>query len=87
MGSLPRPRPGRLSDAEICQRYRDGESQGMIGLRARLSSAQVRAVLIAHDVRIRHSAEALRLHLRTAPPRASTLRRRALSDRQRPTEG
>jgi hypothetical protein len=74
VGSFPRQ---RLSDEEICQRYRDGgESQGMIGLRARLSCAQVRAVLEANNIRIRQSAEALRLSLRTRPPRASTERAR-----------
>lgn len=66
----------KISDAEICQLYRDGQSAGVIGLRARISSVQVRDILTAHGIRIRQSAEALRLHLRTAPRRASTERAR-----------
>jgi hypothetical protein len=55
----------KLSDDEICARYRAGESQGFIGLRARLSCYQVRDILKRHGVRLRTSSEALRLALRT----------------------
>lgn len=69
MGSL---RIQRLTDAEILARYRAGESQGLIGLRARLSSARVRDILVHHGVRLRSSQEALRLALRTRhKPRAA----------------
>jgi len=64
----------RLTDDQIVAEYTAGASQGWLSLRARISQAQVRDVLIAKGVRIRQSAEALRLHLRTAPPRASTVR-------------
>jgi hypothetical protein len=64
MGSL---KIQRLSDAEICQQYRDGQSQGYLSLKARISTAAVRTILVAHGVRVRQSAEALRLSLRARP--------------------
>ena len=62
----------RLTDDEIVARYNAGESQSLIGLRARLSTAQVRAVLVGLGVRIRPSAETLRLTLRTRPRKPQT---------------
>lgn len=64
MGSFPRP---RLTDDEICQQYREGKSQAWLGLKARLSSARIREILVARGVRIRQSSEALRLSVRARP--------------------
>jgi hypothetical protein len=65
----------RLTDAEIVSEYAAGKSQAWLGLKARLSSAQVRALLVAHGVRLRGQAEALRLELRTRPARRNPLKR------------
>ena len=59
----------RLSDDEICQQYRDGASQGYLSLRARISCAKIRDILVTHGVRVRQSPEAIRLELRTRPRR------------------
>jgi hypothetical protein len=68
MGTLHRQ---RLSDAEIVRRYRDdGESRGMIGLRAKISDAQVTTILIRAGVRIRGPNEALRLAITQRKARA-----------------
>jgi hypothetical protein len=55
----------KLSDDEICQRYAHGDSQGLLSLKARISTAQVRAILQARGVRLRGQQESLRLSLRT----------------------
>jgi hypothetical protein len=66
MGSLPRPRVAspRLTDDQIVAEYAAGEGLAMLGLRARLPTATVRAILVARGVRIRGQAETLRLTLR-----------------------
>lgn len=70
MGSLYHLRQ-RLSDAEIVRRYRDeGESRGMIGLRARLPDTQIVTILTRHGVRLRGPGEALRLVLAQKKARA-----------------
>jgi hypothetical protein len=55
----------KLSDDEICQRYEAGDSQGLISLKARISTAQVRAILQGRGVRLRGQPESVRLSLRT----------------------
>jgi hypothetical protein len=55
----------RLSDTDIVAQYLAGEAQGVLGLRARISQAQVRDILLRHGVRLRTSSETLRLTLRT----------------------
>lgn len=68
---MPTLRRQRLSDAEIVRRYRDdGESRGMVGLRAKISDAQVMTILIRHGVRIRGTNEALRLAITQRKARA-----------------
>lgn len=69
MGSLYHLRQ-RLSEAEIVQRYRDGESRGMIGLRARLPDTQIVTILTRHGVRLRGPSEALRLAMAQRKARA-----------------
>jgi hypothetical protein len=65
MGSLPRP---RLSETEIVHLYQhEQKSQAWLGLKARLSSARVRDVLVAHGVHIRQSSESIRLSIRARP--------------------
>jgi hypothetical protein len=62
----------RLTDEEIAAEYRAGKSQAWLGLKARLSSAQVRSILVALQVPLRSQQEVLRLALRTrryTPPR------------------
>jgi hypothetical protein len=55
-----------LSVADIVRFYRDDEkSQAWIGLKARLSSVQVRAILVENGVRLRTSPEVRRLAVRT----------------------
>lgn len=67
MGSLPRP---RLTEAEIVRFYCDEmKPQAWIGLKARLSTAQVRDILVASGVRIRGQQEAMRLNIRARPRR------------------
>ena len=55
----------RLTDDQIVSQYLAGETQGMLSLRARISQAAVRDILIRHGVRLRTSQETLRLTLRT----------------------
>jgi hypothetical protein len=55
----------RLSDAEICAEYLAGRTQAWLGLKARMSSARVREILIANGVRLRTSPEVRRLAVRT----------------------
>ncbi len=62
MGSL---KFQKLSDDQICRQYAAGDSQGLLSLKARISTAQVRAILVARGVRLRGQQEALRLALRT----------------------
>lgn len=61
MGSL---RYQKISDAEIVRCYAEGNSQGLISLKARISTAQVRDILVANHVRLRGQQESLRLALR-----------------------
>lgn len=61
VGSLPRP---RLSPEQIVEEYNAGKTQAWIGLKARLSSARVREILVANGVRLRTSPEARRLAVR-----------------------
>lgn len=61
MGSLAKQ---RLTDEQIIQQYRDGASQGLLSLRARISCAQVRDILVRNKIRVRGAPEALRLELR-----------------------
>jgi hypothetical protein len=65
MGTLP-PRQ-RLSDSQIVDEYIAGKSQGYLSLKARISCSRVREILVANDVRIRQSSEALRLSIRARP--------------------
>lgn len=60
MGSV---KVSRLSDAEICARYRDGECRTMLALRARVPDYRITEILQASGVRIRGPNEALRLAL------------------------
>jgi hypothetical protein len=66
---LPRP---RLSDEQIIAEYAAGKPQAWIGLKARLSTAQVRAILVAHGVHIRGQQEALRLSIRSRARRPAS---------------
>lgn len=54
MGTL---RIQRLSDAVICQLYRDGWSRHDIGLRAKRCDHEVVAILRTHSVTIRNTVE------------------------------
>lgn len=66
MGSL-RPKVSLLSDSEIIERYRAGESAGILSLRCRVPDYHVTAVLAAAGIRIRGPAEALRLARQQRP--------------------
>jgi hypothetical protein len=59
----------RLTDEEIIQQYRDGASQGLLSLKARISCAKIRDILVRNRIHIRSQPEALRLELRTRPRR------------------
>lgn len=61
MGTLFRP---RLTDTQIVEEYNAGKTQAWLGLKARLSSVQVRAILVANGVRLRTSPEVRRLAVR-----------------------
>jgi hypothetical protein len=61
MGSV---KISRLSDAEICERYRDGECRTMLALRAKVPDYRITEILTAHGVRLRGPNEALRLALK-----------------------
>ena len=70
MGSLPRP---RLTDDQIIRLYRDEmKTQAWLGLKARMSCAQIREVLVRNGVRIRGQQEALRLSIRARPRRPAS---------------
>jgi hypothetical protein len=63
VGSYPRQ---RLSDEDLCRLYVDEQkTQAWLGLKARLSSARVRDILVANGVRLRTSPEVRRLAVRT----------------------
>jgi hypothetical protein len=51
----------RLTDAEICSLYLDGDSAGMCGLKARVSHAHIVSILKACGVPIRSQSEAINL--------------------------
>lgn len=59
MGSLPRP--PALTEDEIVARYRAGEARGMIGLRARVSDARVKEILLAAGIELRSQREVVAL--------------------------
>lgn len=51
----------RMPESEIVARYQAGEPRTLIALRARVPDYHIEAVLTAANVRIRGSAEAIRL--------------------------
>ena len=55
MGSLPRA--PRLSPAEIVARYLEGESRGLLGLRAGVGDSVIVSILNAAGVELRTSVE------------------------------
>jgi hypothetical protein len=54
-GSFPRVQ--KLSDEEIVRRYLGGESQGILGLKAGIADARIKAVLLAAGVTLRSRSE------------------------------
>lgn len=54
-------RSQKLEDAEIVARYKAGESQGLLGLRAGIADKRIREILLAAGVTLRTPAEAVRL--------------------------
>lgn len=70
-------RVSRLTEDEIVQRYRDGQSKSLIALKAGLPDHLIEAVLRAAGCRLRGRAEALRLALQTRPQWSSTQRMRS----------
>ena len=51
-----------ISNAMICALYEQGESRGLIALRAKVPEPAIRAILVACGVRLRDKDETARLH-------------------------
>lgn len=57
-------RSQRISDAEICRLYREGQPRNMIGLKARLYDPEIIEILARNGVALRTRQESLLLSVR-----------------------